>query len=798
MDSVKFLGHVISVEGISADPDKISAICKLSPPTCRREARSLMGMVNYLNKFSKKLAEICVPIYELTGSGDWYWGVEQEAAFEQIKDELSKAPVLCTFNLESKHRVSSDASRLALGAVLLQLNSCNLWQPVEFASRKLTPTEQNYAMIELEALGITWACEKFDFYLVGRTFEVETDHRPLVSLLGEKDLSQLPIRVQRFKMRLMRYDFSIFHSPGSCMFIADYLSRPSANSEVGYDDVDIYNCRMVESYVASCLEQILPDNLQQQELIYAISQDADCLDVLNYIHGEWPCNISNLTDEVQRLYKVRDHLSAYDDVILYDNRSYIPKSLRSKYLDLCHEGHQGIIKCLRRARAHFWWPSCAKDVENFVTNCDVCIKFRRIAHQPMAETLLPDGPWCELGSDTFVFKDQYFLLIVDYYTKWIEVCPLTSLSSNCVIEEFKNVFSCFGTPQVLRSDNAGCYNSQNFKIFAETWGFKQTFSSPRYPESNGLAERSVGTMKSLLYKSPDLHTAILAYHTTPLTEGFSPSQLMFGRAINSPLGKPLNVHVNYEEYERICKENKEKRILKWNQKHHAKYLPELKPGQLVFVKAPTDIGKEGIVDKKDVHPDSYWVIVENSIIRRNRKHLFILQRPQSPDSDDSILPLALEEYGSEGSITRELDSSANTDCSDRTNAHGSDYTNTNCSDHTNAGSSDNLANSSEAGARVDDNNTNDGNSTPLCDDLLECDKEPSAYHNELPSEINPELDINIELSAPDTDEANSTPHIQGSGDTMSLFTPVEQQTTVSKFGRKRKNKEFKDCITYKP
>ena len=90
---------------------------------------------------------------------------------------------------------------------------------------------------------------------------------------------------------------------------------------------------------------------------------------------------------------------------------------------------------------------------------------------------------------------------------------------------------------------------------------------------------------------------------------------------------------------------------------------------------------------------------------------------------------------------------------------------------------------------MDDNNTNDGNSTPLCDDLLEC---------ELPSEINPELDINIELSAPDTDEANSAPHIQGSGDTMSLFTPVEQQTTVSKFGRKRKNKEFKDCITYKP
>ena len=130
---------------------------------------------------------------------------------------------------------------------------------------------------------------------------------------------------------------------------------------------------------------------------------------------------------------------------------------------------------------------------------------------------------------------------------------------------------------------------------------------------------------------------------------------MFGRGIKSPIGKPLNAQVNYEENERICKERKEKRILKWNQKHRAKYLPELKPGQFVFVKAPTDIGKEGIVDRKDVHPDSYWVIVENSIIRRNRKHWFVLQKPQSPDSDDSILPLALEEYGSEGSITRELD-----------------------------------------------------------------------------------------------------------------------------------------------
>jgi len=92
-------------------------------------------------------------------------------------------------------RVSSDASKNALGTVLLQETRPGVWQPVEYASQKMTGAETRNAMIEQEALGITWACEKFDFFLVGRKFEVETDHKPLIALLGEKDLSQLPVRV---------------------------------------------------------------------------------------------------------------------------------------------------------------------------------------------------------------------------------------------------------------------------------------------------------------------------------------------------------------------------------------------------------------------------------------------------------------------------------------------------------------------------------------------------------------------------------------------------------------------------
>lgn len=101
------------------------------------------------------------------------------------------------------------------------------WQPVAFASRKLTEAERKYAQIEKEALAITWACEQFDYFIVGKEFEVKKDHKPLVKLLGEKDLSDLPLRCQRFKLRLMRYQFTIFHTPGSKMSVADFLSRPA-------------------------------------------------------------------------------------------------------------------------------------------------------------------------------------------------------------------------------------------------------------------------------------------------------------------------------------------------------------------------------------------------------------------------------------------------------------------------------------------------------------------------------------------------------------------------------------------
>ena len=165
VQSVQFLGHIVSGNGVQPDPSKVKAIVEMQAPTNKLETR---GMVGYLSKFSKNISELCSPIYAIMGKkSEWYWGVEQQRAFEGVKVELSNTPILCAFDLGCKHRVSADASQYAIGAVLLQFICRNEWQPVEYASRKLTETERRYSMVEKEALAITWACEKFDFYLVG-------------------------------------------------------------------------------------------------------------------------------------------------------------------------------------------------------------------------------------------------------------------------------------------------------------------------------------------------------------------------------------------------------------------------------------------------------------------------------------------------------------------------------------------------------------------------------------------------------------------------------------------------------
>jgi len=168
----------------------------------------------------------------LSKRNQWSWGQAQRKALSEVKAALTKSPILALFDPNCETTVSADASSYGLGAVTLQRQQSGENRPVAYISRSLTPTEERYAQIEKEALALTWACERFSDYLIGLHFHIETDHKPLVPLFSSKLLDEMPLRVQRFRMRMMRFSFEISHVPGNRLIIADALSRaPTSESK---------------------------------------------------------------------------------------------------------------------------------------------------------------------------------------------------------------------------------------------------------------------------------------------------------------------------------------------------------------------------------------------------------------------------------------------------------------------------------------------------------------------------------------------------------------------------------------
>ena len=151
------------------------------------------------------------------------------------------------------------------------------------------------------------------------------------------------------------------------------------------------------------------------------------------------------------------------------------------------------------------------------------------------------------------------------------------------------------------------------------------------------------TVKSMWHKLGNRQSALLSYRTTPLASGYSPAELLYGRPIRSTLGLARTPGVDYNQFESAATEQANEARRRWDEKHRAKCLPELTPGDRVWVKSPSDRGMEGIVDRKCDAPHSYWVKSGCSEVRRNRKHLFLLPSLTSPagGGTPTIRPLAL-------------------------------------------------------------------------------------------------------------------------------------------------------------
>jgi len=179
------------------DPDKVAAVINLHAPKNVHEVRVFLGMVNHQSKFAEHLADKTKPIRDLMQKdSQWVWGTPQQKALKKIKSILTAAPVLAPYYPNKVTKVSADASSFGLGGVLLQKQEDQTWRPVMFISRAFTPVECRYVQIEKEALALTWACERFSNYVVGKSTVAETDHKPLVPLLSTRTLDDVRPRVQ--------------------------------------------------------------------------------------------------------------------------------------------------------------------------------------------------------------------------------------------------------------------------------------------------------------------------------------------------------------------------------------------------------------------------------------------------------------------------------------------------------------------------------------------------------------------------------------------------------------------------
>jgi len=610
---VRFLGHIVGNQGIKADPEKTRAIVNFPKPSNKKELRRFFGVVNYLGKFSAAVAENSVALRKLLSKDfEWYWGDQQEAEFRKLKQIMASTPTLSPFTLGAETILSADASSYGIGAAILQRFD-NDWKPIAYASRSLTATEKRYAQIEKEALAICWACEKFNYYLAGNNFTVETDHKPLLAVLGTKELAKLPIRVQRFRLKMMAYSYNIVYTPGNKLVVADALSRSPVCDKTGDSNESNY-----ESCLINVLVESLPVARNRLERIKAsILEDETSLLLIKYVSEGWPRS-KDVEAIVKPYYTFRDFFTVVDGVLYYNNRIFIPHLERQRVLDDVHAGHQGESKCIRRATEVVWWPGMSSEIRSIVKSCPQCTEHRRIPREPLLTTPLPERPWWRVALDLFEMNGKTYMVVFDYYSRYITVHELKDTSNaGVVVRILENLFCLLGIPNTIVSDNGPQFISSTFSEFTKKWDIIHVTSSPKYPQSNGAAERAVQTVKELMKKNLNVHAALCAYRDTALGNGYSPAQLLFGRSLNS-MGILSTRSVDVKRLKDVEGLQRQKQEQMYNVRHRVQMRAPILHSQPVVVR---DRPKSS--DAVVLASQGREVITHDngSILRRNRAHV---------------------------------------------------------------------------------------------------------------------------------------------------------------------------------
>lgn len=454
--SIKYLGYVLSDEGLATDVAKIQPILDYPAPRTVKDVRRLLGLAGFYQKFVRCYSDITTPITNLLKKGrkKFLWTQEADEALQKLKEALVSAPILANPDFEQPFIIETDSSDLAIGSVLTQIQGGER-KCIAYFSKKLSSTQRRYSATERECLAVLLSIENFRHFVEGNRFVVQTDAMSLTFLQTMSIESKSP-RIARWALKLSKYDVVLQYKKGSENISADALSRSVFEVKASLPDPYLEGLRkMVETE---------------------------------------PGRFSDFKVVDGEVYKFVTNPSGSEDPAFRWKQVIAPCD-RRKVLEECHnEAHLGFLKTLGKIRERYYWPRMASEIKRYCASCQVC-KESKVPNQnvrpPCGKPKICTRPW-EMISIDFLGPyprsrkgNVWILVICDFFSKFVLVQCMRTATAPAVCAVMENlVFNLFGAPAVCITDNAKVFMSDQFTKTLEKYKVTQWNLAVYHPSPN--------------------------------------------------------------------------------------------------------------------------------------------------------------------------------------------------------------------------------------------------------------------------------------------------------------------------